>query len=200
MRVQWWDVRKVLEPNRDRRCRRVASNIETHNMPNFYGMVALQVDEMEKAVDVAEKNMSRYGLDAGEIASRRRWVQQTRRQVGSSVSLIGFSANPFLGPCARGCRPWGVFLGGGERWMEDLRRLTCGLPSVYHQGSQCLSMCSDPSCAICELCTLRYSPSRKSAGAASELDMSSLAAFLSRFLSELDIAVDTSPVGLSHLL
>lgn len=36
---------------------------------------------MEKAVDVAEKNMSRFGLTQAEISSRRKWVLQTRRQV-----------------------------------------------------------------------------------------------------------------------
>ena len=36
---------------------------------------------MEKAVDVAEKNMARFGLSQAEISSRRKWVMQTRRQV-----------------------------------------------------------------------------------------------------------------------
>lgn len=40
-----------------------------------------QVDEMEKAVDVAEKNMARFGLSQAEISSRRKWVMQSRRQV-----------------------------------------------------------------------------------------------------------------------
>ena len=44
--------------------------------------LATQVDEMEKAVDVAEKNMARFGLTQQEISSRRKWVLQTRRQVG----------------------------------------------------------------------------------------------------------------------
>lgn len=43
--------------------------------------LAPQVDEMEKAVDVAEKNMARFGLTQQEISSRRKWVLQTRRQV-----------------------------------------------------------------------------------------------------------------------
>lgn len=41
---------------------------------------------MEKAVDVAEKNMSRFGLTQQEIGSRRQWVLQTRRQVRSGGS------------------------------------------------------------------------------------------------------------------
>ena len=40
-----------------------------------------QVDEMEKAVDVAEKNMNRFGLTSQEIKSRRQWVHDTRRTV-----------------------------------------------------------------------------------------------------------------------
>lgn len=42
---------------------------------------ALQVDEMEKAVDVAEKNMTRFGLTTQEIRSRRTWVHDTRKTV-----------------------------------------------------------------------------------------------------------------------
>lgn len=42
---------------------------------------ALQVDEMEKAVDVAEKNMTRFGLTTQEIRSRRSWVHDTRKMV-----------------------------------------------------------------------------------------------------------------------
>ena len=41
----------------------------------------MQVDEMEKAVDVAEKNMNRFGLTTQEIKSRRQWVHDTRRTV-----------------------------------------------------------------------------------------------------------------------
>ena len=36
---------------------------------------------MEKAVDVAEKNMRRFGLSQAEISSRRKWVLQTRKRV-----------------------------------------------------------------------------------------------------------------------
>ena len=50
-------------------------------------LLACQVDEMEKAVDVAERNMARFGLSQQEISSRKRWVQQTRRQVHSRPYL-----------------------------------------------------------------------------------------------------------------
>lgn len=50
--------------------------------------IAWQVDEMEKAVDVAEKNMNRFGLTSQEIKSRRQWVHDTRRTVeGMSTSV-----------------------------------------------------------------------------------------------------------------
>lgn len=50
--------------------------------------IAWQVDEMEKAVDVAEKNMNRFGLTTQEIRSRRTWVHDTRRTVeGMSTSV-----------------------------------------------------------------------------------------------------------------
>ena len=40
-----------------------------------------QVDEMGKAVDVAERNTARFGLTQAEVASRRRWIMQTQREV-----------------------------------------------------------------------------------------------------------------------
>lgn len=46
-----------------------------------------QVDEMEKAVDVAEKNMNRFGLTTQEIRSRRSWVHDTRRTVRQDKHL-----------------------------------------------------------------------------------------------------------------
>lgn len=36
---------------------------------------------MEKAVDVAESNMARFGLTQQEVSSRRKWVSKTRQQV-----------------------------------------------------------------------------------------------------------------------
>lgn len=48
--------------------------------------VLAQVDEMEKAVDVAEKNAARFGLSLAEISGRRKWVLQTRRQVHTPVA------------------------------------------------------------------------------------------------------------------
>ena len=47
----------------------------------------IQVDEMEKAVDVAEKNMNRFGLTTQEIRSRRSWVHDTRRTVSQDKRL-----------------------------------------------------------------------------------------------------------------
>lgn len=36
---------------------------------------------MAKAVDVAERNMARFGLTQAEISNRRKWVMQTRKKV-----------------------------------------------------------------------------------------------------------------------
>lgn len=45
------------------------------------------MDEMEKAVDVAESNMARFGLTQQEVTSRKRWVSKTRQQVKISILL-----------------------------------------------------------------------------------------------------------------
>ncbi|KAK9909708.1 hypothetical protein WJX75_006414 [Coccomyxa subellipsoidea] len=50
--------------------------------------IAWQVDEMEKAVDVAEKNAARFGLSQAEISGRRKWVLQTRRQCEGVVHSL----------------------------------------------------------------------------------------------------------------
>ena len=55
-------------------------------------LVLAQVEEMAKAVDVAEKNMARFGLSQAEISSRRKWVLQTRRQVRAAASLSWWGA------------------------------------------------------------------------------------------------------------
>ena len=47
---------------------------------NYSWTELLQVDEMEKAVDVAESNMARFGLTHQEVASRKKWVNKTRQQ------------------------------------------------------------------------------------------------------------------------
>lgn len=61
--------------------------------------LVVQVDEMEKAVDVAEKNMSRFGLTQAEISNRRKWVMQTRRQV-SSLEIQQASCQDLLPACS----------------------------------------------------------------------------------------------------
>ena len=55
----------------------------------YVELPSLQVDEMEKAVDVAEKNMTRFGLTTQEIKSRRSWVHDTRRTVSDFLWLHG---------------------------------------------------------------------------------------------------------------
>ena len=59
---------------------------------------------MEKAVDVAEKNMSRFGLSQAEISNRRKWVMQTRKKVNvrpAALSLLRLRCG-FLGSCVHG--------------------------------------------------------------------------------------------------
>lgn len=52
--------------------------------------VEFQVDEMDKAVEVAETNMARFGLSLQEVQSRRKWVSKTRQQVLASKVLDSF--------------------------------------------------------------------------------------------------------------
>lgn len=40
---------------------------------------------MEKAVDVAESNMARFGLTQQEVTSRKKWVTKTRQQASTSI-------------------------------------------------------------------------------------------------------------------
>ena len=47
---------------------------------------------MEKAVDVAESNMSRFGLTQQELSSRRKWVSKTRQQVLSDLDSIALQS------------------------------------------------------------------------------------------------------------
>ena len=78
--------------------------------------VWLQVDEMDKAVDVAEKRMNQFGLTPQEIRNRRNWVHATRR----TVSLVSVGCSDI---CAaechggRGAMPpteQGAFLSGAQ--------------------------------------------------------------------------------------
>lgn len=40
-----------------------------------------QLSELTSAVDVAAENPARFNLTAEELSSRRRWIEQTQRQV-----------------------------------------------------------------------------------------------------------------------
>lgn len=72
---------------------------------------------MEKAVDVAEKNMARFGLSQAEISSRRKWVMQTRRQVRA----------PGKGVHVRQCQCWARLGGPNCRWDCSIL-VMCKLP------------------------------------------------------------------------
>jgi Syntaxin 6, N-terminal len=39
------------------------------------------VEELSKAVDVAEKNTAKFGLTQADIMARRKWIMQTKREV-----------------------------------------------------------------------------------------------------------------------
>ena len=45
----------------------------------------LQVEELSKAVDVAEKNTLKFGLTQADIMARRKWIMQTKREVRQCV-------------------------------------------------------------------------------------------------------------------
>ena len=40
-----------------------------------------QVEEMERTVNVAERQAARFGLSQQEVQSRRQWVQRTKQEV-----------------------------------------------------------------------------------------------------------------------
>lgn len=44
-------------------------------------MMVFQVDELDKATSVAEKDPARFKLDAVEIKRRKSWTSSTRNQV-----------------------------------------------------------------------------------------------------------------------
>ena len=82
--------------------------------------VWLQVDEMDKAVDVAEKRMNQFGLTTQEIRNRRNWVHATRR----TVSLI------YLIKC--------FDPGGSSGWRQDvmLDAMRDKVHGILEQGSR----------------------------------------------------------------
>lgn len=69
--------------------------------------LALQVAEMEKAVDVAEKNMTRFGLTTQEIRSRRSWVHDTQKTVSVALPQLHVHYNLSL---VHSAAPWDMIL------------------------------------------------------------------------------------------
>lgn len=54
-----------------------------------------QVDELDKAITVAERDPARYGLNSTEIAQRKRWTSLTRNQISAikkSVQEMEYNA------------------------------------------------------------------------------------------------------------
>lgn len=58
-----------------------------------------QVDELDKAIAVAERDPSRYGLDSAEIAQRKRWTGLTRNQISAIKKSV--QAAQSNGPATR---------------------------------------------------------------------------------------------------
>jgi len=46
-----------------------------------YGFFDRKVDELDKAISVASRDPSLYGIDEVELENRRRWTSEARSQV-----------------------------------------------------------------------------------------------------------------------
>eukprot|EP00243_Klebsormidium_subtile_P000576 TRINITY_DN10998_c0_g1_i1.p2 TRINITY_DN10998_c0_g1~~TRINITY_DN10998_c0_g1_i1.p2 ORF type:complete len:243 (-),score=66.85 TRINITY_DN10998_c0_g1_i1:180-908(-) len=67
-----WEGLSTGSAERDRLTRELESGCES---------VEWQVDELEKAINVAERDPARFNVSASEIESRRQWTSQTRKEV-----------------------------------------------------------------------------------------------------------------------
>lgn len=47
-----------------------------------------QVDELDRAISVSERDPARYGLDSAEIAQRKRWTSSTRNQISTMKKAV----------------------------------------------------------------------------------------------------------------
>lgn len=56
----------------------------------------LQLEELGKAVDAAEKNAARFNLTQADLASRRRWIMETNREVSVIVASAPALSKPSL--------------------------------------------------------------------------------------------------------
>lgn len=55
--------------------------------------VAIKVDELEKAISVAERDPAYYGLNEVEIGKRRNWTSTARNQVYYYRTFVNVAAN-----------------------------------------------------------------------------------------------------------
>jgi large subunit ribosomal protein L3e/syntaxin 6 len=55
--------------------------------------VAIKVDELEKAISVAERDPAYYGLNEVEIGKRRNWTSTARNQVYYYRIFVSSAAN-----------------------------------------------------------------------------------------------------------
>lgn len=81
-------------------CTQLLSQLVFQQVYNFQTMNALsmQLDEMGKAVDVAERQKQRFGLTQQEVIERRKWVHSARQQVGTAAA----TAQSMLTCCSLG--------------------------------------------------------------------------------------------------
>mmetsp|Transcript_6246 Transcript_6246/g.17930 ORF Transcript_6246/g.17930 Transcript_6246/m.17930 type:complete len:229 (-) Transcript_6246:362-1048(-) len=50
--------------------------------------IGWQLEELGKAVDAAEKNAARFNLTQADLASRRRWIMETNREVDRMMNAL----------------------------------------------------------------------------------------------------------------
>jgi hypothetical protein len=53
----------------------------------------LQVAEIDKSIDAAERNPKRFNLSQAELSDRRKWIMGTRRQLSGVTSGLSGSAS-----------------------------------------------------------------------------------------------------------
>jgi hypothetical protein len=99
----------------------------------------LQLNELSSAVDVAAENPARFNLTADEVASRRKWIENTRRQVS-----MGHRHAPSLFLTLEGAKKKGSSNHAG--WTGDMQPHCCHgvavVPPVQQNGY--FSICQLP--------------------------------------------------------
>lgn len=78
---QYMGCIRVMRPHG--RCHSAGNNalVQPHSRRCELRGLLLQLEELGKAVDAAEKNAARFNLTRADLSSRRRWIQETSREV-----------------------------------------------------------------------------------------------------------------------